>query len=676
MARITVNNVFIDPERHAPALSAANLISPDSSKSDFILVQTKGPLTDIQKNELKQLDVEILEYVPDDTYICRYQPTDLTKIRALPYVSWANVYLGGFKISPRLLISIPTRAPVDLLSLPPVGNLVSKDTVTVEVVLHKGANMDNVRKAIADAAGVDSSTMSVGRNKVRLTVERRRLKDLAAIDEVRHIEAYIPPKLANNIARNILRADDVQQAGELRGASQVIAICDTGFDKGNTNDVHPAFQGRVLKLYPLGRPTADDPNGHGTHVAGSALGDGMSTVYGKISGMAPAAKLVLQSVLDARGGLGGLPDDLRDLFLPPYRDDGARIHSNSWGAAANGEYTAIASEVDDFVWNHRDMIICIAAGNEGVDSAGRGVIDAGSLNSPGSAKNSVTIGATENHRPDFPSHNQPLLYGQGWPQQYPADPIHSDDVADNAEGMAAFSSRGPAAHNRVKPDLVAPGTAILSTKSRVATGDGWGSSGDALYFFDGGTSMATPIVAGCAAVVREYLQTQNVQQPSAALVKAMLVNGAHLVVGQYVPPEVNNPPDISQGFGRVDLAATVGPYAAGETVKFYDERTPLSAGQEEEIVQDVAANGRDLKVTLVWTDPAGEALQNDLDLIVRTPDGRERHGNMPPGSNDFDRNNNIEQVIWPNVPSGKLSIVVRAYRTVSPQSYALVVRVH
>jgi subtilisin family serine protease len=119
----------------------------------------------------------------------------------------------------------------------------------------------------------------------------------------------------------------------------------------------------------LGRPeTASDPEGHGTHVAGSALGDADSEILGvRVTGAAPGAKLVLQSVLDSQGALGGLPDDLHDLFLPPYQNDGARIHSNSWGSSLKtdgGVYNSNSSEVEDFVWNHRDCVICFASGNE------------------------------------------------------------------------------------------------------------------------------------------------------------------------------------------------------------------------------------------------------------------------------------------------------------------------
>jgi subtilisin family serine protease len=243
--------------------------------------------------------------------------------------------------------------------------------------------------------------------------------------------------------------------------------------------------------------------------------------------------------------------------------------------------------------------------------------------------------------------------------------------------MVAFSSRGPTQDQRIKPDVVAPGTFILSTHSRATSSKGWGLSQDPLYFFDGGTSMATPLVAGCVAVVREHLAKQrNMPTPSAALVKAMLINGARNISGQYVPSEAGGIPNNAEGFGRVDVAAATDSLGLNERVELKDEATVLDTDDEERTTVTVGSGATSLKATLVWTDLAGETLQNDLDLIVRTADGQERHGNMPPASAEFDRVNNVEQVVWTGVPSGDVDIIVRAHRiTQLPQSYALVVRV-
>ena len=669
MSTITINGVTLDPLAQGPALAAANLRSADATDSDYILIQADQPLSKDMKRELTNMGVVILEYVPDDTYLCNYTGTDLDQIRALTYIVWANIYLQGFKVAPSLTTR-PAAAPAgarNLMEVAAPANTMSTTPKVVDVVFHSNVDPQSIRDKLAAAAHLDASDLKLMRHKIRLNVEEKHLNDLAIIDEVRHVEEALPMKLHNDIARQILNVEPPPNPGTtFEGEGQTVAVADTGFDRGSITNVHDAFTGRVARLYALGRTSANDPNGHGTHVAGSVLGDGNSTTLGHtVRGTAPAARLVLQSVLDSSGGLGGLPNDLNDLFHPPYDDDGARIHTNSWGSTlGDGRYDSNSQEVDEFVWEQRDCVICFSAGNEGVDANANGVIDSQSISPPGTAKNCITIGATENNRPNFIA-----TYGQGF--GYPADPVASDRMANDPDGMVAFSSRGPTTDGRIKPDVVAPGSFILSARSRDTSSQGWAPSDDPLYFFNGGTSMATPLVAGCAALVREFLSEEHqLTTPSAALVKAMLINGARDVAGQYVPSETGGIPNNSEGFGRVDMAATL-----RASVQLRDEGTALDSGDEETTTVTVG-NGTSLKVTLVWTDRPGPTLQNDLDLIIRTADGQERHGNVAPTSTAFDRNNNVEQVVWENVPAGDVNIIVRAHSIPAfAQSYALVTRI-
>jgi hypothetical protein len=163
--------------------------------------------------------------------------------------------------------------------------------------------------------------------------------------------------------------------------------------------------------------------------------------------------------------------------------------------------------------------------------------------------------------------------------------------------------------------------------------------------------------------------------PSAALVKALLINGARQIAGQFDAPGVEGVPNIAAGFGRVDMLATVGPLLEHQSLVLQDEGRAL-VDEELAITQIVITPpGTTLKATLVWTDPPGAKLQNDLDLIVKTADGKERHGNMKPDSADFDRNNNVEQVMWTHIPEGAVEVIVKAERLSTPsQTYALVIR--
>ncbi len=673
MAQVTINGITVDPQRQAPQLATRGLASADSSASNYVLIQTREPLDKARRQALAALGVEILEYVPENTYLARYPPADLGPVQSLGFVEWANPYLRDFKVAAGLRPGgVSSARSADLLSLQPVESTPSPEPIKVDIVLHNGIAAKSVRRQLAAAAGVTLRALEVCRGRVRARLMPHRLERVAALDEVRHIEEVLPNVLCNSVALGILGADTVHASAGLLGEGEIVAVCDTGFDRGKSNKVHKAFTGRVLKIYPLGRKKGSDPNGHGTHVAGSVLADGTSRAHGPVRGAAPKARLVMQSVLDKRGGLGGLPADLNGLFRVPYDDDKVRVHTNSWGAKGSaGRYSSLSRDVDEFTWDHRDLVVCFAAGNDGTDRDGNGVVDFGSVTAPGTAKNCITVGASESERPTGNSKR----YGDPWRSSFPANPIRGDFWATDREGMAAFSGRGPTRDGRIKPDVVAPGTAILSAHSRRAgVGDFWGRSSDRSYAFMGGTSMATPLVAGCAAVVRQHLQGDHGHAPSAALVKAFLINGGRDLAGQYVPSETGTTPNFNEGFGRVDLARTVD--AGGRLLRFFDEQRELEGGEEEARTLTLeSGGGATLKVTLVWTDPPGESLQNDLDLIVRSPGGEERHGNMPASSAGFDRTNNVEQVVWESAAAGDFEIVVRAHRvTVFPQSYALVVR--
>jgi serine protease AprX len=678
MAQITIDGVSFDPVTLASELAAGGLFPADASQSNYIIIQTEAPPSDEQRSILTGAGVAIHEYIPDDTYLCRYEPADLEPIRALPFVTWVSVFPRWLKIAPGLW-QTAGRAGTTILPSRVGPPRISRRPRKVDVVFHSDVETSSADLAarVAAVVGVDVQGVQMGRHKVRLTVEEGRLEDLAGIDEVRRIEEVPVFGLANNVARPIIEANVVVGGTTYQGAGQVIAQADTGFDQGSTTNVHPAFTGRVAKLYALGRtspPLTNDPQGHGTHVAGSALGNGNSaTMGGAIQGTAPKAHLVLQSLLDPGGGLGGLPADLNNLFEPPYTNDDARVHTNSWGSNFPSSYDSSASEVDDFVWNHPDMVICFAAGNNGVDlNPANGVVDLSSISSPGVAKNCITVGASESDRPRVEETYGDPDVGNGF---FPDPPISNDPVANAPQGMVAFSSRGPTVEGRFKPDVVAPGTCILSTRSRDATSVSpeWGASSDPLFFFDSGTSMATPLTAGCCAVLRETLVSHGVATPSAALIKALLINGAVELVGQYTPSEAGPSPNYNSGWGRVCLACSViipGPHPNAGS----GEGGPLTQGQSSSFPITVPDDPT-LKVTLVWSDPAGAGLQNDLDLIVRHSNGQERHGNMgtSPG---FDRKNNVEQVLWTGMPPGHVEVTINAFRiTQFPQPYAYAWRI-
>ncbi len=539
----------------------------------------------------------------------------------------------------------------------------------------------------------------VVRSLAKAAEQREQVKRLAAVHGVRMIRRRVVQRTSNQVATGIMGSaySALRPSGlKLDGAGETVAVCDTGLDTGRAADIHPDFAGRVkaLRSYPVSAEwsayvsnvgaddgVADVDTGHGTHVAGSVLGDGAESGTARIRGLAHRAQLVFQAVeqemrwkpgapANLRGSrymLAGLPADMGPLFQWAY-GQGARIHSNSWGGGEAGAYDDRCRQFDDFVWRHKDFCFVIAAGNDGSDQNRDGVIDLGSVCSPGTAKNCITVGACESLRPQFNAQH----YGDWWPQDYPVAPLKNAPMADNPDQVVAFSSRGPTQDGRTKPDVVAPGTYILSTRSsRIAPNNsGWGAypPNFARYMFDGGTSMATPLTAGALALLRQYLRTRRgIANPSAALLKALLVAGATRLPGTAPTGQVL---DNHQGFGRVNLDS-----ATRKTLLTLDGPA-LRTGEKHSIAVPVGTATKTLRIVMSYSDFPGETLINNLNLIVTAPDGQRYTGNQPTQGAHLalDVQNNTEVVAVPGARRGNWTVDVVASNVAhGPQDFALAI---
>ena len=415
------------------------------------------------------------------------------------------------------------------------------------------------------------------------------------------------------------------------------------------------------------------------------LGKG-SASNGKVRGTAPGDKLFFQAIMDAFGELGGLPMDLNNLFDEAYQA-GARIHNNSWGAATVSRYTVNAVEVDEFVVNHRDMLIVISAGNEGTAKAPRtnsaaGFVDWLSIGSPASCKNALTVGASRSDR-NSGGYSQ-MTYGSAWSGDFPDAPIANERISGNPECLAAFSSRGPCDDRRIKPDVVGPGTDIASTKSSLAPlFNFWGAyPNNALYAFNGGTSMSAPLISGCAALVREYYENIRNHQPSAALVKATLINGTRWLSGADSVAPALGIPNFHQGFGCVNMATSVpNPTNPNLRLEFVDSWQQVATqftttGQRFRFQFRLTAPSPVLRICIAYTDLPARALQNNLNLFMQKPDNTKVIGNaqLPMSLNIPDPDNNVEIVRLQNAAAGTYIIQISATNLLrGPQDFALVI---
>ncbi|MBI5043340.1 MAG: S8 family serine peptidase [Nitrospirae bacterium] len=792
----------------------AGLMRTAPEEPDYYIVQFKGAVSEEWKDKIKGAQGKVLNYIPNNAFIVKMNKGTLNKVLSLPEVKWVGSYKPTYKISPQLSEKISS----------------ATGTITITVKTFQNENVESIVSQAKLLGGevLASSSGELG-GIIRIRINPSAVSSLSLIFGIEWVEEYIPPKLMNDIATGstVMNISNVWTAG-LTGTGQTVAIADTGLDVGIIGSIHSDLAGRIITTYALGRASDwSDQNGHGTHVAGSVLGNGANSAN-QYRGPAYTSNLIFQSVMDATGGLGGLPADLNNLFSTPYTG-GARIHTNSWGAAVNGAYDTSAQQADQFAWNNKDMLILFAAGNEGVDNNSDGVIDLDSLSSPGTAKNVLTVGASENYRPT-------ITYTYGYFFGYPASPISTDSMANNVNGMAAFSSRGPTDDGRIKPDIVAPGTFIASTRSQKwafddnletstvkwstlgswarttssahggsysitdssagnysdtstncltsntidlrmggdtirfwhryafatndrgrlyfspngstwyyytspsstftgtqstwteaifplnsifitssfqfrfcveptndgSVADGWyiddvriygggwgrmsevslatsGDNTDEKYIMMGGTSMATPLTAGAAALVRQFYTDNQGITPSAALLKATIINGAtDMNPGQYgigSGQEMNARPNNVEGWGRVNIMNSIFP-TAPRVLRYDNYTTGLSTGNYRYYQFTVNSSAEPLRATLVWTDypstpSASRNLVNDLDMSLQNSAATTYY---PNGLSTADTTNNVEGIDIESPAAGAYCLAIYG-RSVpnGPQPYALVV---
>ena len=659
----------------APMASAKGL--PTDTQPHAYLVELKGPLLEEWRAALAATGVRLLEYVPENSYLTRLTDAEADAVRNDFYFVRDVALDDGSESSTVVTLGTGSAAPGA-----PRKEIAGREMLTFDILTREPADLQVVL-AWLSAHHVDIAGSSGRKVRAFLLEDSPLVDEIAALLEVVLIEQYSPPRLFLDLANQLLGIAPSAGAGiaarviAQRGKDELLGVADTGLD-----DSHPDFAGRIAHVSNWGkRPKPDDPHGHGTHVAGIAVGDG-SASGGAITGVAPEAGLFFQSLLGPTGELTGLPLNIGDLFEEAYKA-GVRVHTNSWGSDGKSAYTVNAIEVDAFIADHRDMLIVIAAGNDGnaatAVNAPAGTVDWLSIASPATSKNALVVGASRSSR--TAGGYSTMTYGTVWPSAFAASPMNGQLVSGDPECLAGFSSRGPCDDHRVKPDVVAPGTDILSARSATAPlRTFWGAHTNPHYAYMGGTSMAAPLVAGCALLVREYYVTARKHQPSAALLKATLINGTRWLSGVDATATHPQAPNYHQGFGAIHMPDTIpNPSNGTLNVEFRDDwqdptRRFVRTGQRMRF-EFTASGGIPLRICLVWTDTAARALQNNLDLLVEAPDGRKYTGNagLFRSLRLTDLENNVESIRLAAPVAGRYIVQIQASNLVhAGQDFALV----
>lgn len=571
-----------------------------------------------------------------------------------------------------------------------------------DLVCFQRALLPQVRLAL-QALGAEVLDTSSSKLRVRFAGDVALLRDLPGVKLVGAPRQSTLLSSASLLRNSIGAQATPPAAWQLNGAGETIAVFDTGLDSGDVaRAMHPDLAGRVRALVALPmNPSwvtlatprsqgnaADRGSGHGTHVAGLACGSGTLS-GGALGGIAPAAELVFLAIeqeVDLKPGapptlksgfqLSARPLDLRVLFRTAAAH-GALIHNLSWGDASQGAYTDDCFETDLFLREDARAVVVCAVGNDGMDVNGNRRIDSGSSYSPACAKNCIAVGATEG----------PLLglgaravWGDLDPsvQRWRAVLDRNDPISGEPRRIAPISSAGPTADGRIKPDLCAPGINLPSTRSRATGAQGWGLA-DPMphYMYDGGTSMAAPVVSGALALIRQAWRRDAKRTPSGAALKALVLLACTPVSARDGSRAGAN----EAGFGLLDVARALPPAGLPDAAAVPQWRVTLrdstslklDTGQQRDFVVTLRQPAR-LRALLCWMDAAGERLINDLDLALLDREDRllACGGDGTTLVLQPDRCNNVECIDHPALPVGRYVLRVSGHNVMDgPQRFAL-----
>ncbi len=681
---ILLNATRLDTSR--PEIQALRQSASRFEGKRLHLVQFAGPVQPAWRQALLGTGAQIVNYIPQNAYLVYGDADAMARVQSLctlPIVQWDAPYLAQSKTHPAARAAPTNLFDVQLVADPSVNAA----TIVLLSPVERPRRVLQFINVVARLELADLDRIAARPDIISIQPRHQARKQDERQDQI----------VAGNISGNAPSEPGYLAWLAGKGFTQeqfdtsgfVLDVADSGIDNGTTSPNHfGLYSGgntnavsRVAYARLVG--TSNSPStlkgcdGHGTINAHIAAGYDNGTAFPFVDnagynyglGVCPFVKLGSSVIFD--------PDDwtspdFTHLNSQAYQT-GARISNNSWGySSSDGAYGVASQEFDALVRDaqpegsaypsqgNQEMVIVFAAGDSGPNS-GTGL-------EPGNAKNVLDVGGAENVQAFGGSDG----CGVG------------DSEALSANEIAPFSSRGPCADGRHKPDLVAPATHVsggvvqapgpgpLGTADACYVGDsvcgGVGGifypPGQQFYTASSGTSHSTPCVAGGCALLRQYFVNHSFLPPSPAMTKSYLMNCARYMTGASADDTLWSE---AQGMGELDLGA-----AFDGTPRILRDQlagdTFTASGQVRIFTGTVADTNLPFRVTLAWTDAPGSttgaAYNNDLDLTVNIG-GQTYLGNVfsgewsvPGGAADVA--DNVESVFLPPGVSGAFTVTVAA----------------
>ena len=566
----------------------------------YVLVQfSKLPSLQVQK-ELRNAGCDLQNYIPGNAY--------LATIKNGFNFSLAN----QFEIIS--INTIPVLYKMDRAFANYHEPADKENQKLIAVSYYSSVNKTAVIAALQKTGAVVEQTKYAEADVVFVQVDMDKINAIAALPFVSYISLQtLTDKVLNykSIGKHAVTSLLSPSGKNLSGKGIAVGV-------GDNSEIitqHIDFTGRVINRVPV--PFSF----HGIHVSGTLAGAGL--LDPKHNGMAPKATIISQYLSDI---ITTAPTYVADYNMV--------VTNNSYtnadpGCPGEGVYNVVSNYIDKQMGDYEKLLHVFAAGNDGNRACSPYPFGYATIKSGYQvAKNVLSVGAVD------------TLYA-----------------------AAIGSSRGPVNDGRLKPEIMATGINVFSTRHAFS------------YGAISGTSMASPIVAGTATLLNEqYRKFNGGTVPQAALIKAVLCNTAE---------DLGNPgPDFIYGFGNLNARR------AAESIE--NNRFYLSTVTPASNTIIVPAGVRRLKVMLYWNDTAAapnaaSQLINDFDLTVVAP-GNITHQPLildptPANVNNnavegVDRRNNIEQVVIDNPVAGNYDINVNAFALpYGPQEYVITYQV-